>query len=143
MKITLSNRIKINITLDIEQQIIDEFTFANPKYQDAISFGRSTYNIDRRICLIDTTEESLMAPMGILDYLLKNFNSEVEDNRTTVEANIPFTGLLRPYQEKFIGNAKGRTIGMLIAATRSGKILKEVAKKRQTARQTWKAKNNK
>ena len=42
MKITLTNKIKIRTTSDNEQQIIKQFTFANPKFQDAISFGRST-----------------------------------------------------------------------------------------------------
>ncbi|WP_269844754.1 hypothetical protein [Methyloprofundus sedimenti] len=44
MKITLSNKIEIKTTPDNERKIIDQFTFDNPKYQNALDFGRSTYN---------------------------------------------------------------------------------------------------
>jgi len=127
IQIKLSNQIEIIAPPDIEEQIIKQFTFANPKYQDAIQFGRSTYNLDEEICLIDTVGEGLRAPMGMLGYLLKEFNPEVDDRRITAETNIPFTGKLRPYQEKFIGNVTGRTIGMLIAATGSGKTVSAIA----------------
>ena len=123
VKIKLSNQIEITAMPEIEKQIIEQFTFANPKYQDALSFGRSTYNLDRRICLIDTTEESLKAPMGILGYLQENFELEIEDYRTAVGAKIPFTGTLRPYQETFVDKAINAKGGQMVAATGSGKCL--------------------
>lgn len=46
MKVILKNQIEIQTTLDIEQQVIKRFTFDNPKYQDALNFGRSTYGIE-------------------------------------------------------------------------------------------------
>ena len=52
MKIRLSNQIEIITTEENEGQIIERFTFDNPKYHDALQFGRSVRGIDRQICLI-------------------------------------------------------------------------------------------
>ncbi|SHE19268.1 DEAD/DEAH box helicase [methanotrophic endosymbiont of Bathymodiolus puteoserpentis (Logatchev)] len=131
MKITLSSRIKIRTTPDNEQQIIKQFTFANPKYQDAISFGRSTRDIDRNLCLIDREVNRpmarLIAPIGILDYLLQTFSPEVNDERCTIKVSIPFTGALRPYQLKFVNDALIAKGGLMIAATGAGKTVSGIA----------------
>lgn len=106
MKIILSNQIEIQTTLNHEGQIIEQFTFDNPKYKEALQFGRSTYGIDKEICLIERTENNqLIAPSGIYDYLLQVFKPEVIEGRKTVPVNIPFNGTLRPYQGSFIGRA--------------------------------------
>lgn len=127
MKITLSNLIEIQTTPDIQDRIFEKFTFANPKYQDAVNFSRSTHGIDRQICLIDYSENGLIAPIGILDYLLQTFNPVVIDQRATVPENIPFTGILRPYQETFITDAINAKGGQMIAATGSGKTVSGIA----------------
>lgn len=127
MKIKLTNQIEIFTTLVIEKQLIDQFTFANPKYHEAISFSRSTRGIDKQISLIESTDNSLIAPMGILGYLLEKFSPEVEDLRITQQAEISFSGALRPYQEDFISDALNHTIGMLVAATGSGKTVCAIA----------------
>ncbi len=131
MKITLSNQIEIQTTPDNEQQIIEQFTFANPKYQDAISFGRSTRGIDRYLYLVEREENKpiprLMAPMGILDYLLTTFKPEVIDQRNEALVSIPFTGTLRPYQETFVNDAMITKGGLMVAATGSGKTVCGIA----------------
>ncbi len=127
MKITLSNQIKIQTTPDIEKQIIEQFTFANPKYQDAINFNRSTRGIDRDICLCNPVENKLIAPMGLLNYLLQNFTPEVIDQRTMVETHIPFTGELRPYQAQFVDDAIIAKGGVMVAATGAGKTVSGIA----------------
>jgi superfamily II DNA or RNA helicase len=127
MKITLSNQIEIQTTSDIEQQIIKQFTFANPKYQDAENFNRSTRGIDRDIGLCDQVESKLITPMGLLDYLLQNFSPEVIDQRATVEVNIPFTGELRPYQAQFVDKAIIAKGGVMVAATGAGKTVSGIA----------------
>ena len=48
MKIRLSNQIEIITTEENEEQIIERFTFDNPKYQDILQFGRSVRGIDRQ-----------------------------------------------------------------------------------------------
>jgi len=128
MKITLKNQIKIKTTPEIQKQIINEFTFKNPKYQDALNFSRSIRGIDREICLIDRSEDNgLIAPIGILDYLLQTFNLEVIDQRRTVPKAIPFTGKLRPYQEAFVNDALNAKGGVMVAATGAGKTVSGIA----------------
>ena len=127
MKITLRNYIEIETTEENEGQIIERFTFDNPKYNDALQFGRSTYDIDRQICLLGLIDNMLCAPIGTLDYLLENFNPEVLDQRTTVSVQIPFTGTLRPYQDDFIVKALNDKGGQMVAATGSGKTVSGIA----------------
>jgi len=128
MKITLSNKIEIHTTPDNEQQIIEQFTFANPKFQDANNFGRSTRGIDQTICLIERSEDDgVIAPLGLLDYLVQTFNPEVIDQRNTVTVDIPFAGALRPYQENFVDDAIIAKGGVLVAATGAGKTVSGIA----------------
>ena len=127
MKIRLSNQIEINTTEENEGLIIERFTFENPKYQDALQFGRSVRGVDKQICLMGLVDNRLCAPMGILDYLLQTFNPEVIDERYTVTVNIPFTGTLRPYQETFVDKAINAEGGQMVAATGSGKTVSGIA----------------
>lgn len=126
MKIVLTNQIKIITTPQIEQQIVNKYTFANPKYQEAVDFGRSTHAIDKTIRLVERTDKGLIAPMGALNYL-KTFSPDITDERATVPANIPFTGTLRPYQKTFIADAIKAGGGAMVAATGSGKTISSIA----------------
>jgi len=136
MKITLSNKIEIQTTPAIEKQVIKQFTFANPKYQAANDFGRSTRGIDRTIRLCDQVEKKIIAPLGILDYLLQTFNPEVIDQRGTVEVKIPFTGELRAYQETFVQDAINAKGGVMVAATGAGKTVSGIALASQLQQRT-------
>jgi len=128
MKITLSNKIAIHTTPNSEQPIIEEFTFANPKFQDANNFGRSTRGIDRTICLVERSGNGgLIAPLGLLDYLVQTFAPEVIDLRNTVKVIIPFAGTLRPYQEQFVDDAIIAKGGVMVAATGAGKTVSGIA----------------
>jgi len=127
MKIILSNQIEIQTTPDNEQQIINQFTFANPKHEDALKFGRSVHNIDHYIHLVEYSEQGLIAPIGIFDYLVQTFKPKVIDQRNTVKAVIPFDGTLRPYQEQFINEAIKANGGVMVAATGSGKTVACIA----------------
>jgi superfamily II DNA or RNA helicase len=127
MKITLSNHIEISAPEDIRKQLIDRYTFKNPKHTEAKSYGYSTYNIDRNICLVEQQDDILIAPMGVLEYLLQTFKCEIEDNRVTMPVDITFNGKLRSYQSEFVGNTEGHSIGMMVAATGSGKTVCGIA----------------
>ncbi|MEE9339941.1 MAG: DEAD/DEAH box helicase [Methylococcaceae bacterium] len=128
MKIILKSKIEIQSNSENEQQIIDKFTFNNPKYQNAISFGRSTRRIDKQICLIEKSNNAaLHAPLGTLDYLVEMFNPEIIDNRFESLVEIPFVGILRKYQESFIDKAIDKKGGLMVAATGSGKTVSGLA----------------
>jgi len=127
MKIILSNHIEIQASSEIENHLIEQFTFFNPKYESALSFGRSTYNIEQTISLIEQVEEQLLAPIGVLNYLLQNFNPEVIDQRQQLTVDISFLGELRAYQEQFVADAIKAGGGQCIAATGSGKTVSGIA----------------
>lgn len=127
MKIRLTNQIEITTEEESEGLVIEQFTFDNPKYHDALQFGRSVRGIDKQICLLELVGDRFCAPMGILDYLLQTFNPEVIDERNTVTVHIPFKGLLRPYQEIFVDDAINATGGQMVAATGSGKTVSGIA----------------
>jgi len=128
MKIQLSNKIEIQTTPEIEKELIKQFTFANPKFNAAVDFGRSTYNIDKTLCLADCLETGgFTLPMGLLDYLIESYQPEIMNNRYTVAADIPFTGELRPYQEQFVNEAIQSEGGIMVAATGAGKTVSGIA----------------
>ena len=127
MKITLKNQITISGSPEEIRRVKDQFTFANPKYAEALKFSRSVRAIDRNIELYKQINNNLIVPSGTLNYLLQTFNPEVIDQRNTVDVLIPFIGSLRPYQERFINiaiNAKG---GVMVAATGAGKTVSGIA----------------
>jgi len=127
MKIILKNTIQIITHSDNEKQIIKQFTFNNPKHKEAESFGRSTYGIDRTLCLVYQSDKGTYAPIGTLNYLIETFNPCCEDSRSTVTVTIPFTGTLRPYQEQFINSALMAGGGQCIATTGAGKTVCAIA----------------
>ncbi|MCX7087960.1 MAG: DEAD/DEAH box helicase [Methylococcales bacterium] len=128
MNITIKNTIKITDYSPKEHQaIVHKFTFANPAHAEALRFGRSVYNIDRTICLVDEGNDTLALPIGALAWLLETFSPDVTDNRTTVAASISFNGDLRLYQERFIKLSMQHTHGVMVAATGSGKTISAIA----------------
>ena len=128
MNLTLSNKVAITDYSPKEHQaIVHKFTFANPAHAEALSFGRSTYNIDRTICLVDEGNDALALPIGALAWLLETFSPDVTDNRATVAAVISFNGELRLYQERFIKLSMQHTHGVMVAATGSGKTISAIA----------------
>jgi len=127
MKIRLSNQIEIITTEENEGLIIEQFTFDNPRYYDALQFGRSVRGIDKQICLLTLVDNKLHAPMGILSYLVQTFTPEIIEERYMVTVSIPFTGTLRPYQETFVDKAINAEGGQMVAATGSGKTVSGIA----------------
>lgn len=122
MKATLSNKTELT-ELDSDQywQIRETLTFENPKYKEALQFGRSTWKIDQYIELFEDIPGGLRVPRGVS--ISVNFAS-VEDkrhiNRVTIATNID----PRPYQERVIRlvtiNQDG---GVIVAPTGSGKTV--------------------
>jgi len=127
MKIRLSNQIEIITTEENEGLIIEQFTFDNPKYYDALQFGRSVRGIDKQICLLTLVDNKLYAPMGVLSYLVQTFAAEIIEERYMATVSIPFTGTLRPYQETFVDKAINAEGGQMVAATGSGKTVSGIA----------------
>jgi len=128
MKITLKNKIEISELSNSEKQhLTDNFTFENPKYIEAVKFGRSIRSIPKEICLADQQADQLFLPMGCLNYVLNTFEAVVNDKRCIKSVSIPFLGELRAYQETFVQDAINAGGGLMVAATGSGKTYSGLA----------------
>ncbi len=136
MELKLTHQIEIFTTAENQQLITSQFTYNNPKYREAINFGRSTYKIDPFIYLIVSSDDCLLAPIGTLDYLLQTFSPKVIDNRNLLTTKIPFTGKLRAYQQKFVDRAIQAKGGQMVAATGSGKTISGIALASQLSQRT-------
>ena len=127
MQITIKNKISVSGNYSEIQTVKERFTFANPKHADAIKFNRSVRSIDQNIKLYSGDDYQVTLPIGTLDYLLQTFNPEIIDQRATIQINIPFEGVLRPYQERFINIAIKAKGGVMVAATGAGKTVSGIA----------------
>lgn len=128
MNIKLSHNIEIaDFTPSQRRKIVNQFTFANPAYAEALKFGRSVYAIDQEITLYDEANTGLLLPIGSLSWLINTFNPEVIDLRASVPVPTVFNGELRPYQERFIASALSHTHGVMVAETGAGKTISAIA----------------
>lgn len=128
MKIQLSNKILLS---DCEPDelgaIANCYTFENPKYAEALKFGRSVRNIQKLLRLYEIHAGTMIIPTGALKPIVDSFDATISDTRATVAAHIPFLGELRPYQETFINTAISAGGGVMVAATGSGKTISGIA----------------
>lgn len=102
-------------------------TIPNPKYEDAVNFGRWTKGIPKTIRQFEQEGDTIIAPRGILSHILEDLDVswEVEDCRVSVEADWPeSTVLLRPDdQETAVSKLLSCANGFLSAPAGSGKAL--------------------
>ena len=130
MKFSLKNHIEIMVIEGYQDDDIEYLTtFDNPKYAEAVKQKRSVRLIDPKIYLLAYDEDdNTIVPIGLLEALLKEFpDCEVVDQRNTHPVKIPFSGMLRPYQETFISDAIKARVGVLVAPTGAGKTVSGIA----------------
>jgi superfamily II DNA or RNA helicase len=121
MKGTIAERTQISgLCAEQYQQLIKSLTFENPKFKEALKFGRSTHSIPRHIELFEVAfDGSLIIPRGIsLEWL--NLHS-IEDLRNSHPVYFSSTIESRDYQEKVIKAAIGQNHGLIVAPTGAGK----------------------
>jgi len=127
MDIEISNKILIkNSTAQETYRIQSAFSFNNPDYEEAMRMGRKTFGIPKTEELCSIQGKYLSIPLGGLEYI-KKFNPNITDNRSKNTAEIPFNGEARPYQEKCILISEKEEIGIIVAATGSGKTFIGIA----------------
>jgi len=129
MKLTLKNQIEITGLDDFEQELIESScTHSNPKYFEAQKQGRYTGNIPREIKLFSRTPDGLIVPSGLFsELLLEEPDADIDDQRNINPVSIPFTGQLRPYQQRFIDDGLYYEGGVMVAATGAGKTVSAIA----------------
>lgn len=120
MKATLSDRLYLTgLTAEQSDQIRQALTFRNPKYDEAIQFGRSTWSIPASLRLFEDTPHGLAVPRGhTLDWLK---DGEIQDDRNSRPVRIITSIEPRTYQERVIRLAVNQGGGVIIAPTGAGK----------------------
>ena len=105
MQISIGNNIAlIDIPTDMKNWFVQQLTFSNPKYEEALDRGRYVGNIDKFIYMFKTLPNGIIIPRGWLQVverslLNKGYGAKIQDHRVlhdpiSVASNI----LLRPYQ---------------------------------------------
>lgn len=120
-----------------------ELTIANPKYLDAVKYGRWVgKNMKKSISFYEVRGNTICFPRGFANQavlLCRQFGLEVEikdKRRRSANENFVFSGLLRPYQQRAVNDIVKRQFGVLEAGTGSGKTvmaLAVLAERRQSA----------
>lgn len=138
MKITITNKIRVRDPGVLKDIIMAELRMENPKYESAVSNGRSTFKIPPTIFNFSILpDDSLNLPRGYLrrlQQLLKEFDIKdciIEDDRFMGPFNFDIDSSnikLRDYQMKAITNLiSNGTEGLLVAPAGSGKTVMGVS----------------
>lgn len=110
------------LTLDDADQyfkIVQALTFENPKYNEALQFGRSVRSIPRYLELYETIVGGLAIPRGLsFDWL---HYEAIEDERHRHAVTIHSEIESRDYQERVIRIAVDHDGGVIVAPTGAGK----------------------
>jgi len=118
--------------MELQERLIDSLKIPNPKYGEAVSAGRSTWNINPFIYNFEILpDDSLRIPRGYKANLFKmtdemGIKAEIIDNRKQFE---PFFGLnasrirYRPYQYNAVSKLITAEEGVLVAPAGSGKTV--------------------
>lgn len=121
MKATLSDRLYLTgLTDEQTDQIKQASTFRNPKYDEALQFGRSTRSIPFSLGLFEDTPEGLAIPRGHPPDWLKN--CEIQDDLNSRPMRIITSIESRLYQERVIRLAVDHGGGVIIGPTGTVKI---------------------
>jgi len=123
MKVTIDSMLIIrDITPEQQAIILNDNTYPNPAYNQAIEMGYRTWKIDKEITTYQNEEGCIIVPRG---YLHKLPDHELINNRTTIDGNIPPLKdiTLRKYQTKSINDALEHEQGIIQAGTGSGKTI--------------------
>lgn len=130
-KITLNERLVIHKPLDwIRDAVINDNTFANPKFADAQKYGRSTRNVSQNILTYYLQGNDIVVDRGYCREffgLLKSSDiaCDIEDKRCCPSVTYPTMKdiSLRPYQRRAVEEALRYNQGCIIAPTGSGKTV--------------------
>jgi superfamily II DNA or RNA helicase len=115
--------------------IVQELTIDNPKYVDAVKYGRWVgKRIKPKLTFYSKTKKGLFFPRGFANeaiLLLRQFdgkNPEIDDQRRRCpEVIFEFSASLRPYQQEAVEAVVGRQFGVLESGTGSGKTVMALA----------------
>lgn len=133
MEITIENRIQIKHIPNILKNILtNELRIPNPKFEEAVNSGRSTWNIPQFIMnFIVISDDTILIPRGMRQWVInKSKDLDIEytiiDNRSSFDyMDIDSSKIkYRPYQYDAVLNLMScSTEGVLVAPAGSGKTV--------------------
>lgn len=130
MKLIIDNQLSLlNVPQEIKEWFIEQLTFTNPKFEEAVKFGRYIGNVPEYIKMYRSLPNGIVVPRGNLqlieDSMLgQGLGLSIKDNRILrPPLNIESSIELRPYQAEAKFDLLGHPNGMLVAPAASGKTV--------------------
>lgn len=118
------------VTDSVIQELQKKLTLINPKYRDAIKYGRWIgKNLKKELRFYNMWRGAIYYPRGFGNESIRicrqySIRPQIKDLRTTQPPHhMAFHGTLRPYQEKAVNSSLARDFGVIEAATGSGKTV--------------------
>ena len=121
MRINIANKLTLqDIPGTLRSELINRFTFVNPKWEENERMNRWNGNTPRVLRFYEETEDSsLEIPRGFIRQLVTLFRRhdiqfQIQDNRRTLrEVNFQFKGQLRPFQQEAVQDMLKKDFGTL------------------------------
>jgi len=130
MKFTLADKLTLEgLAPDTFEEIKQQLTMPNPKFQEAQKMGRLTRGIDRELLFYETNGDRLICPRGaaIQIYIFCRNQGEkiqiIDKRRSLDPIELSFKGKLRPLQAQAAKDVLARNFGLLESGTGSGKTV--------------------
>ncbi|KKN37794.1 hypothetical protein LCGC14_0759950 [marine sediment metagenome] len=130
MKLIIDSSLKLlDAPKDVTDWFIEQLTFNNPKFEEAMKYGRYTNSIRQYIKLYRRLPNGIVLPRGFLQIIEdsiigQGLNISIKDNRIlTPPISISSNIKLRPYQRGAKFNLLSHPNGMLVAPAGSGKTI--------------------
>ncbi len=118
-----------------QEAIIKALTIDNPKYVDAVKYGRWVgKKLKPKLTFYTKSKKGLSFPRGFANEavrLVRRFDGTVPEiidrRRSCPEVDFDFNASLRPYQQEAVDAVVGRQFGVLESGTGSGKTVMALA----------------
>lgn len=130
MKLIIDNQLSLlNIPAEIKEWFVEQLTFANPKFEEAVRFGRYIGNIPQHLKMYKSLPSGIVVPRGNLQIIEDSMIGQglgltIKDNRVlTPPISVESAIKLRPYQADAKFDLLGHPNGMLVAPAASGKTV--------------------
>ena len=130
LRIVIGNNVSLtDITPEMKSWFIQNLTFNNPKYLEAIDRGRFTGNLEKYISMYTSLPTGIIIPRGWLQiveqsFIGKGYDVDLHDSRILLEPiDIRSDISLRPYQVPAKFNLLKHPNGVLVAPAGSGKTV--------------------
>jgi len=130
MQVEISNSLTLSMIPErLENDLIERFTFINPKYLENEKYNRWQGGTRKHLSFYERSNNTLILPRGFARQLVSLCKKHAvpyqgEDSRRNLPpVDFHFTGQLRPFQVEAVEAVAARNFGTLSAPTGSGKTI--------------------